>query len=46
MFMQTGMTEEQRVNFLKIIDRFAINIMIHRWETEKVKGYSCCERLG
>ena len=37
MFMQTGMTEEQRVNSLKTIDRFAINMMIHRWETEKIK---------
>lgn len=37
LMMQTGMTEEQRVNFLKTIDRFAINQLIHRWETEQVK---------
>ena len=30
-------TEEQRVHFLKTIDKFAINRMIHRWETEQVK---------
>lgn len=37
LMMQTGMTEEQRVHFLKTIDKFAINRMRHRWETEQVK---------
>lgn len=37
LMMQTGITEDSRVNFLKTIDRFSINMMIHRWETEQVK---------
>ena len=37
LMMQTGMTEDQRVKFLKSINKFAINMMIQRWETEQVK---------
>ena len=37
LIMQTGFTEDERVNFLKSIDRSAINIMIQRWKTEEVK---------
>ena len=37
LIMQTGMTGDERVKFLKSIDKFAINMMIHRWETQQVK---------
>ena len=37
LMMQTGMTEDERVKFLKSINKFAINMMIQRWETEQVK---------
>lgn len=37
LLMQTGMTEEQRVHFLKTMDKFAINRVSHHWETEQVK---------
>lgn len=32
LILLTGMTEEQRVNFLKTTDSFAISMMIHLWE--------------
>ena len=34
---QTGSTEEQRVSFLKEMDKRAISLLIHRWETEEIK---------
>lgn len=37
LMMQTGITEDNRIEFLKTIDKFAINMMIHRWKTEQVK---------
>lgn len=33
---QTGRTEDERISFLKRIDKIAINILVHRWETEVV----------
>ena len=33
LIQQTGKTEEERKNFLKEIDKVAINSLIHRWET-------------
>lgn len=33
---QTGLTEEDRVHFLKSVDKIAINHLIHRWEIEAV----------
>lgn len=33
---QTGQTEEDRVRFLRETDLFAVNRLIHRWETEEV----------
>ncbi len=32
---QTGITSTQRVNFLKEIDKIAINTLIQRWETQQ-----------
>lgn len=34
---QTGNTEEQRVSFLNEMDKRAISLLLHRWETEEVK---------
>ena len=31
---QTGETTEKRINFLKEIDKIAINALIHRWEVK------------
>lgn len=33
LIQQTGKTEEERKNFLKEIDKIAINYLIHRWDT-------------
>lgn len=33
---QTGKTKYDRANFLKIIDNFAINFLVHRWTTENI----------
>ena len=32
---QTGKTEQARATFLREIDRRAINLLIHRWDTEE-----------
>ena len=34
---QTGSTEEKRVLFLKEMDKRAISLLLHRWETAEVK---------
>lgn len=34
---QTSLTEEGRTQFLKDMDKFAISMLIQRWETEEVK---------
>ena len=34
---QTGNTEEQRVSFLNQMDKRAISLLLHRWETKEVK---------
>lgn len=36
LMMQTGQTEGERRLFLKAMDKQAINLLIHRWETEQV----------
>ena len=33
---QTGKTTEERINFLKEMDKLAINLLVQRWETEQV----------
>ena len=33
---QTGSTEQERISFLRNVDRIAVNKLIHRWETPQV----------
>jgi hypothetical protein len=35
LMMQTGRTVEDRIRFLKEMDKFAVNLLIHRWETKE-----------
>jgi len=35
LMLQTGRTVEDRVRFLREMDKFAVNHLIHRWETEE-----------
>ena len=37
LMLQTGSTEADRVEFLRKMDAYAINNLIHRWETETVR---------
>lgn len=36
LMVQTGKTTEERINFLKEMDKLAINLLVQRWETEQV----------
>jgi hypothetical protein len=33
---QTGKTTEERINFLREIDKLSINLLVQRWETVQV----------